>query len=63
MIEDIKKAIDTYRGLSPLGKRFFREDVGLTSLKARTTRRKTMRKTTTRTKRTAETPAATGAVE
>lgn len=48
MIDDIKRAIDGYKGLSPLGKRFFREDVGLASVKARGTRRKTMRKTTGR---------------
>ena len=66
MIDDIKKAIDGYKALSPLGKRFFREDVGLASVKARSGgRRKAMRKTTggKRTRRLATTDAPTTANE
>lgn len=66
MIEDIGKAVVLYRGLTTLGKRLFRDEVGLASLKARAGRRKTMRKTTGRVrvkKGAAETPAATGTVE
>lgn len=48
MVEDILKAATAYRGLSPIGKRLFREETGLTSTKRRTgSRRRTASKAKT----------------